>query len=203
MVTVYFYIQYSSHPSWHLNAVNTHVFFNFCHDLSQNTRVTQNGLHKSQLSCTVSELVCCTRVIICVLHDSMKSVSNASCAARKLVFLCTKCKLTAIFCHRRIKANKKKYPTQHNVIKHVDMKKIGIYLPVFQSTPRWHFHWTNWMPSTIMAQGLDSTGTNDLTRLVAQCACVLYHKAQFRNLNWGASTTFLLANTMLSLSTIS
>ena len=32
------------------------------------------------------------------------------------------------------------------------------------------------MTNKIMAQGLGSTGTNNLTCLVAQCACVLYHK---------------------------
>ena len=34
-----------------------------------------------------------------------------------------------------------------------------------------------------MAQGLDSTDTNNLTHLVAQGARVLYHKAQLRDLN--------------------
>ena len=34
-----------------------------------------------------------------------------------------------------------------------------------------------------MAQGLDSTGSNNLTRVVAQCTRVLYHKAQLRDLN--------------------
>ena len=34
-----------------------------------------------------------------------------------------------------------------------------------------------------MAQGLDSTNTKNLTCLVAQCARVLYHKAQLRDLN--------------------
>ena len=39
---------------------------------------------------------------------------------------------------------------------------------------RWLFYRTNWMPNMIiMAQGLNSTGTNNLTRLVAQCAFVL------------------------------
>ena len=52
-----------------------------------------------------------------------------------------------------------------------------------------------------MVQGLDSTGTNNVTRLVAHWACVLYHKAQLRDLNWGAgaSASFLIANMMLSL----
>ena len=35
----------------------------------------------------------------------------------------------------------------------------------------------------IMAQGLESPGTNNLIHLVAQCAHVLYHKAQLRDLN--------------------
>ena len=55
------------------------------------------------------------------------------------------------------------------------------------------------MPNMIMAQGLDSTGTNDLTCLVAQCAHVLYHKAQLRDLNWGTSASFSIADTTLSL----
>ena len=54
------------------------------------------------------------------------------------------------------------------------------------------------MPSMIMAQGLDSTGTNNLTRLVAQCACVLY-KLQLRELNWGTSASFPIGDMMLSL----
>ena len=56
------------------------------------------------------------------------------------------------------------------------------YLRTYLSS-RWHFYQTNCMPNTIMTQGLDSTGTNNLTRLVAQCVCVLYHKAQLRELN--------------------
>ena len=45
-----------------------------------------------------------------------------------------------------------------------------------------------------MAQGSDSTGTNNLTGLVTLCACVLYHKAHIRNLNWGASASCLIAD---------
>ena len=53
-------------------------------------RVTQNGLHASQLLCTAHKLffVCCMRVIIRVLHNSKKHMSNASCTARESVFLC-------------------------------------------------------------------------------------------------------------------
>ena len=47
-----------------------------------------------------------------------------------------------------------------------------------------------------MAQGLDSTGINSLTRLVAQSARVLYYKA---DLNWGAGVSFSIADTMLYL----
>ena len=36
-----------------------------------------------------------------------------------------------------------------------------------------------------MAQGLDSTGINNLTCLVAQCVRVFYHKTQLRDLNEG------------------
>ena len=49
------------------------------------------------------------------------------------------------------------------------------------------------------AQGLDSTGTNNLARLVAQCACVLYHKAHIRDLNWGTSASCSIADKMRSL----
>ena len=59
------------------------------------------------------------------------------------------------------------------------------------------------MPNTIMAQDLDSTGTNNLTHLVAQCAHVLYHKVQLRDLNWDTGTPFLIADTMLLHFTIS
>ena len=120
--------------------VNTHVSFNFCRDSSQNMCVTRNGLHASQLSCTARELVFvhCMQVIICVLHDSKKHVSNASCTACESVFLCATCKLTAIFCQRRIKTYNEKAP-QQNVIKYMDMKKIilcqvRIHIPLFQST---------------------------------------------------------------------
>ena len=76
--------------------------------------VTQNGLHASQLSCTACELffVQCTCVIIRVLHDSKKHVSNALCAAHDSVFLCDACKLIAIFCQRRIKAYNEKHPSK-------------------------------------------------------------------------------------------
>ena len=49
----------------------------------------------SQLLCTLHELffVRCIQVIICVLHDSKKHASNALCALRESVFLCTACKL--------------------------------------------------------------------------------------------------------------
>ena len=36
------------------------------------------------------------------------------------------------------------------------------------------------MPNTIMAQGLDSTSTNNLTSPVTQCARVLHHKAYLK-----------------------
>ena len=49
-------------------------------------RVTRNGLHVSQLLCTARELyfvsyifVCCTRVILNVLHDSKKHMSQFFC----------------------------------------------------------------------------------------------------------------------------
>ena len=124
-------LQYSSHQSWYSLAVNTRVFFNFCRDLSQNMIVTRNGLHASQLSCTVRKLFFMHYmwVIIRVLHDSKKYASNASCAAQESVFLCTACKLIALFCQRKIKAYNEKAP-QQNVIKCLDMKKI-IFCQVF------------------------------------------------------------------------
>ena len=124
-------LQYRSCLSWHLHAVNTRVFFNFCCVSSQNTRVTRNGLHVSQLLCTACELlfVHCTRVTIRVMHDIKKHSSIALCAARESVFLCAACKLTAIFCQRRIKIYNEKAP-QQNIIKHMDTKKI-IFCQVF------------------------------------------------------------------------
>ena len=115
--------------------VNSHVFFNFCHDLSQNMHVTRNGLHVSQLSCNACKLffMLRTRIIICVLHKSKKNASNALCAACKSVFLCAACKLTAIFCQRRIKAYNEKAP-QQNVIKCMDTKKM-IFCLVFTYWP--------------------------------------------------------------------
>ena len=89
--------------------------------------------------------------------------------------------------------------TPQNVIKHVNTKKIIFCQVSTYPYSRQHFHWTNWMPNMIMAQGLNSTGTNNLTRLVAQCTRVLYHKVQLRDLNWGAGTPFSIADTMLSL----
>ena len=118
----------------------------------------------------------CTWVIIFMMHDSKKHMSNALCATCDSVFLYAACKLIAVFCQRRIKAYNKKAP-QQNVIKCVDTKKI-IFCQVFMYPySTWHFHRTNWMPNTIMAQGLDSTGTNDLTCLVAQCARVITQSA--------------------------
>ena len=51
--------------------------------------------------------------------------------------------------------------TLENVIKRVDTNSfLSVYTPpVFQST----LDDIVWMPNTIMAQGLDSTGNNDLT----------------------------------------
>ena len=135
LVLDYFWlsIQYTSCLSWYSHAGNTRVFFNFHHDSSQNTRVTQNGLHASQISCTERKLfsMCCMWVIIRMLHDGKKHASNASCAACESVFLCAGCKLIAIVCQHR-----------------------------------------------------------HLTCLVAQYARVLYHIAQLRDLNWGASASF-------------
>ena len=73
----------------------------------------------------------CMQVIICVMHDSKKHVSNALCAAHEPVFLCAACKLTtlAIFCQTRIKAYNEKTP-QQSMIKHVNTKKI-IFCQVF------------------------------------------------------------------------
>ena len=133
MITMntHFIIQYSSRLLWHSCAVNTCVFFNFCRDSSQNMRVTRNELNASQLSCTACELffVRCTQVIIRVMHNSNKHTSNASCTARKSVFLCAACKLTAVFCQRRIKSYNEKAP-QQNVIKRIDTKKT-IFCQVF------------------------------------------------------------------------
>ena len=76
------------------------------------------------LYCMWAIFMCCTWVIVHVLHDSKKHVTSTSCAARKTAFLCTACRLTAIFCQRRIK------PTQQNVIKCVTTNKI-IFCQVF------------------------------------------------------------------------
>ena len=133
------WIWYSSCLSWDSCVMNTCVLFNFYRDSSQNTRVTWDGLYASQLSCTACEIlfVCCMRVTIRVLHDSKKHASNASCATCESVFLCVACKLTAIFCQRRIKAYNKKVP-QQNMIKCVNTKKI--FCQVFMylySNPFW------------------------------------------------------------------
>ena len=168
------------------------------------THVTQNRLHASQLLCTVHELffMHCMWVIIPVMHDSKKHASNASCAAHESVFLCATCKLTAVFCQRRIKAYNKKAP-QQNMIKCVDMRKI-IFCQVFTYPySRWHFYQTNWMPNTIMAQDLGSIDANNLTRLVAQCACMLYHKVQLMDLNWGTGAPVLDCRQQRSLFKIS
>ena len=45
------------------------------------------------------------------------------------------------------------------------------------------------MLNTIMAQDSDSTGTNNFTHLITQCASVLHHKAHIKHLNKGASTS--------------
>ena len=174
--------------------------------------VTQNGLHGSQPLCSY-----CTQAIIDALHTS-----NASYAACESDFLCAACKLTAILYHWSIKTYNEK-ASQQSMITHVDTKKIiantsmylrtpmqstikrvdtkkiiiqvRIYVPL--SNPLWSDILSNQlMPNTIMAQGLYSTGTNNLIHLVTQCACVLCHKA---HLNWGANTLFSIANTMCSL----
>ena len=139
------------------------VFFNFCHISSQNMRLIQNGLQASQLLCTACELffMRCMRVIIHVMHNSKKHTSNALCAAHESVFLCAACKLIAMFCPRRIKAYNEK-SAQQNMIKCVDIKKIIFCQVLTYPYTRWRFHWTIWMPNMIMAQGLDSTRTNNL-----------------------------------------
>ena len=77
-------------------------------------------------------------------------------------------------------------------------KKYSVKYVFMYPYCRWHFHRTNWMPNTIMAQGLDSTGSNNLTCLVVQWARVICHKAQLRDLNWGTGTPFLIVDTTLS-----
>ena len=77
------------------------------------TWVNFRVLHLSYISCTS-----CPQVILCVLHDSKKHVSIASCAAWASVFLCAACKLIAIFCQRRIKVYNWRKAPQQNVIKH-------------------------------------------------------------------------------------
>ena len=76
------------------------------------TWVNFRVLHVSQLLCAAHELffVHCVQVIIPVLHNNKRHASNASCAACNSVFLCAACKLTAIFCQRRIKAYNEKAP---------------------------------------------------------------------------------------------
>ena len=161
--------------------------------------VTWNGLHMSQLLCTAHELffVRCTRVIICVMHDSKKHASNVLCAAHKAVFLCAACKLKPSFAREGSRHTKKKHPAKcDKMCEHEEMIFCQAFTYPYY---RWHFHRTNWMPNTIMAHGLDSTGTNNLTRLVAQCTHVLFHKAQLRDLNWSAGAPFSIVDTTLSL----
>ena len=88
--------------------------FYFCRVSSQNTCVTQNGLHASQISCTACELffMRCTQVIIHVMHDSKKHMSNASCAACESVFLCAACKLSAVFAREGSRHTTKKHPAK-------------------------------------------------------------------------------------------
>ena len=87
-----------------------------------------------------STFVYCMRVIICVMHDSKKHASNASCAARKSVFLCAACKLTAVFCQRKIKAYNKKHQAQCDKMR--EHEKI-IFCQVFTYPySRLHFHQT-------------------------------------------------------------
>ena len=108
--------------------------------------------------------------------------------------------LTAVLCQWRIKTYNEKHPMRQNVIKlvtrgHVENSICQVFT---YSSTRWHFHRTNCMPNIIM-KGLDSTGTNNLTYLAAQCTRVLYHKAQLKDLNWGAGTPFSMADTTVSL----
>ena len=51
----------------------------------------------------------------------------------------------------------------------------------------------------IMAQGLDSMSTNNLTHPVTQCTHVLHHEVQTRNLNQGASASSLIVGKTHSL----
>ena len=148
--------------------MNTCVFFNFCHDSSQNTRVTQNGLHTSQLSCTASELflVCCmiarsTRVMLHVLHtNQIPCVLHAS--------------EQSSFAWEGSRHTTKSTPAKRD--KMYGHEENNVYsIPIHS---RWR---TSWMPSAIMVQGLDDTATNNLTHLVAQCAHVLYHKLQLKH----------------------
>ena len=58
------------------------------------------------------------------------------------------------------------------------------------------------MPRAIMAQGIDSTDTNNLTRLVAQCEHMLHHKATKCNKERGTWPTEFLNSSLYLLNII-
>ena len=74
----------------------------------------------------------CTRVIICVMHDSKKHASNASCAAHESVFLRAVCKLKTVFCQRRIKAYNEEVPSKCDKMRGHKENNIlsSIYVPL-------------------------------------------------------------------------
>ena len=142
--------------------MNTCVFFNFCWATqSKHACDTKWTAHKSTF-------VWYTRAIFCALH-----ASNNSCPASESVFLCAACKLTGYL-------PKKDQGIQWNsmLAKH-DKTRGHEFCQVFT------YPYSNplWMPNTIIPQGLDSTRTNNLTRLVTQCACILYQIVHIRDLN--------------------
>ena len=69
--------------------------------------------HKSTfMYCMKAIFVCCTLVVIRVLHNSKKHVSNALCVAWESVFLCTVYKLTAIFSREGLSHTMKKHSSK-------------------------------------------------------------------------------------------
>ena len=61
----------------------------------------------------------------------------------------------------------------------------SIYILLFQSTLYdIVLNQLTVMPTTLMAQDLDSVSTNNLTHPEAQCACVLHHKTYIKHLRY-------------------
>ena len=112
---------------------NVCVFqFLSCHKSKHTCNMKWAACKSTFVHCTRAIFVRCMQVIIRVMHNSKKHPSNASFVVRESVFLCAACKLTAVFCQRRIKAyNEKAHSKSDKRRRHKENNTLSsIYVPL-------------------------------------------------------------------------